>query len=313
MMLRLVNDSLDLARIEAGKLQLEDAALDLQALTREVAALAQPLAQAKGLSCDLQIDADAPRWVRGDAVRIKQILLNLVNNATKFTEHGSVGVALQRGVDGAAHLSVRDSGPGIAESTKARLFQRFEQADGPQRHSGSGLGLAICRELVARMGGAIALDSTPGVGSTFRVSLPLAEIAPPEKVENAASPPATARHVLLVEDDATVAAVISGLLQAQGHRVTHAVHGLAALAELESAAFDVALIDLDLPGIDGLALARLLRTREEKSGKMRIALIGISARSAGNEEALCLAAGMDAFLRKPVTGEMLAAVLATAL
>ncbi len=313
MMLRLVNDSLDLARIEAGKLQLEDAALDLQALTREVAALAQPLAQAKGLSCDLQIDADAPRWVRGDAVRIKQILLNLVNNATKFTEHGSVGVALQRGVDGAAQLSVRDSGPGIAESTKARLFQRFEQADGPQRHSGSGLGLAICRELVARMGGAIALDSTPGVGSTFRVSLPLAEIAPPEKVENAASPPATARHVLLVEDDATVAAVISGLLQAQGHRVTHAVHGLAALAELESAAFDVALIDLDLPGIDGLALARLLRTREEKSGKMRIALIGISARSAGNEEALCLAAGMDAFLRKPVTGEMLAAVLATAL
>ncbi len=315
MMLRLVNDSLDLARIEAGKLQLEDSALDLHALTREVAALAQPLAQAKGLLCTLDIAADSPQHVSGDAVRIKQILLNLVNNAIKFTERGSVAIALERGANGNVQFSVRDSGPGIAESTKARLFQRFEQAEGAQRHGGSGLGLAICRELVARMGGTIDLDSVPGAGSTFRVLLPLAEIAPAEKVENAASTSAeiVPRRILLVEDDATVAAVISGLLRAQGHHIVHAAHGLAALAELESADYDIALIDLDLPGIDGLALARLLRAREANSGKVRLPLVGISARSVGDEEALCVAAGMDAFLRKPVTGEMLAAALAKAL
>ena len=314
-MLRLVNDSLDLARIEAGKLELEDAAVDLHALLREVVALTLPLAQAKSLSCDLRIADAAPRHVHGDALRIKQILLNLMNNAIKFTERGGVVVALERGADDAVQFSVSDSGPGIAEATRLRLFQRFEQADGPQRQGGSGLGLAICRELVARMGGQIALDSAPGSGSTFRVSLPLPAIAESEHVENAAIPPGAvavvaSRTILLVEDDVIVAAVIVGLLQAQGHSVTHARHGLAAMAELESANCDIALIDLDLPGIDGLALARMLRTLEARSGKSRLPLIGISARSVGNEEALCLAAGMQAFLRKPVTGEMLAAAIA---
>jgi signal transduction histidine kinase/ligand-binding sensor domain-containing protein/ActR/RegA family two-component response regulator len=314
MMLRLINDSLDLARIEAGKLELEDTAVDLRVLLGEIAALAQPLAQAKGLDCSVRIAADAPRWVRGDAVRIKQILLNLVNNAIKFTERGSVAIALERGANGAAQFSVRDSGPGIPESTKARLFQRFEQAEGAQRHGGSGLGLAICRELVTLMGGDIALDSTPGVGSTFRVTIPLAEIATTVadgRVENADSvaQASVALDILLVEDDATVAAVIAGLLDAQGHRVRHAAHGLAALSELETANYDAALIDLDLPGIDGLALARMLRAREAKSGKARMPLIAVSARSVGDEEALCLAAGMDAFLRKPVTGAMLAEVI----
>jgi len=316
MMLRLVNDSLDLARIEAGKLQLEDSAVDLHALVREVTALTLPLAQAKGLHCDLRVADDAPHWVRGDGLRIKQILLNLVNNAIKFTEHGNVAVALERDADHAVKLSVCDSGPGIAEATRMRLFQRFEQADGAQRQGSSGLGLAICRELVTRMGGQIALDSVAGKGSTFRVTLPLPEItgATAEVVTNL-SPWTTAvaaapRSILLVEDDTTVAAVIGGLLQAQGHRVAHAPHGLAALAELESTACDLAMVDLDLPGIDGLTLAGMLRTREVQSGKVRMPLIGVSARSVGDEEALCLAAGMDAFLRKPVTGAMLAAVVA---
>ena len=314
MMLRLVNDSLDLARIEAGKLQLEDAVVDLHSLLGEIAALAGPLAQAKGLAWEVRVAENAPQRVRGDGVRIKQILLNLVNNAIKFTEHGGVVVALQRGAADAVQFSVSDSGPGIAEATRIRLFQRFEQAEGPQHHGGSGLGLAICRELVARMGGEIGLDSTPRQGSTFQVTLPLVESIAVENVENAPSPAAAAaatpRSILLVEDDAVVAEVIVSLLQAQGHGVVHARHGLAAMAELETAACDIALIDLDLPGIDGLALARLLRTREEKSAKSRLPLIGISARCVGDEEAQCLAAGMDAFLRKPVTGQMLAAAIA---
>ena len=312
MMLRMVNDSLDLARIEAGHLELEDAPLDLHALVGEVAALVRPLAERKDLAFDCKIESDAPRYVRGDAVRIKQVFLNLANNAIKFTDRGSVAQALARDTNGAAVFSVRDTGPGIAESTRTRLFQRFEQVQGMQRrHGGSGLGLAICQELVARMGGEIALASEEGVGSTFRVVLPLHEDVEKDKSIKAAdvaqAQAATARslNVLLVEDDATVAAVIAGLLDAQGHRVRRVEHGLAALAEIDSAPFDLALLDLDLPGLDGLALARALRAREAQTGSPRLPLIGISARSAGNEEALCLGAGMDAFLRKPITGAAL--------
>jgi signal transduction histidine kinase/CheY-like chemotaxis protein/sugar lactone lactonase YvrE len=312
-LLRLVNDSLDLARIEAGKLELEDAPFDLHALLREVAALESPLAAAKGLAFDLRLAADAPRHVRGDAVRVQQVVLNLVNNAIKFTERGAVALELARGAGGAAELRVRDSGPGLSEAMQAQLFRRFAQGAGAPRRGGSGLGLAICRELVARMGGTIALDSQLGLGSTFRVTLPLpaidadraAEAATAPRPASSADAPRPAR-ILLVEDDATVAAVIAGLLRAQGHEVRRVGDGLAALAETALAAFDAALIDLDLPGVDGLALARLLRDREARDGRPRLPLVGISARSVGDEEALCRAAGMDAFLRKPLDGETLA-------
>jgi CheY-like chemotaxis protein len=257
-----------------------------------------------------------PRNVRGDAVRIKQILLNLVNNAIKFTERGVVSLTVAPASDSAMQFNVSDSGPGIAETTRARLFQRFEQADGAQRHGGSGLGLAICRELVARMDGTIVLNSTPGVGSTFGVTLQLPQIDAAKNETASASPlprggenTTEPYRVLLVEDDATVAEVISGLLRAYGYGVGHVAHGLAALAELDAAHYDLALIDLDLPGVDGLALARMLRAREAQSEKVRIPLVGISARSVGDEESLCVAAGMDAFLRKPVSGVTLAAVI----
>ncbi len=318
MMLRLVNDSLDLARIEAGKLELEDEPFDLRKLIAGTAAIAGPLAHNKGLEWRIALAPDAPRFVRGDQVRVKQILLNLLNNAIKFTERGSVTLDLARGPGGATQLRVSDSGPGIAESMHARLFQRFEQADGAQRHGGSGLGLAICRELVACMGGEISLDSGPGKGSTFCVNLPLPEVAAGDvsaegvPFDFSAGTEARTRplHILLVEDDPTVAEVVTRLLALQGHSVRHAAQGLAALTEFDAARYDIALIDLDLPGVDGLSLARMLRAREARTGAGRMALIGISARSAGDEESLCLAAGMDAFLRKPVTGEMLASAIA---
>jgi signal transduction histidine kinase/CheY-like chemotaxis protein/streptogramin lyase len=324
MMLRLVNDSLDLARIEAGKLELEEAPFDLRALLAEISSVAQPMARSKSLEWVCNTGTDIAPCLRGDAVRIKQVLLNLVNNAIKFTEHGGVTLDARRAPDGGVLFVISDTGPGIAESTRARLFQRFEQADGAQRYGGSGLGLAICRELVARMGGSIELDSQTGRGSTFRVQLPLAEASEEEMRARARTAPeevasvrrldqgGTPRRILLVEDDATVAEVITGLLQMQGHRVVHVAQGLAALTEFEAGQHDLALIDLDLPGVDGLALARMLRTREAQSGKVRMPLIGISARSAGNEEALCLAAGMDAFLRKPLTGAVLARALGAA-
>jgi signal transduction histidine kinase/CheY-like chemotaxis protein/sugar lactone lactonase YvrE len=318
MMLRLVNDSLDLARIEAGKLELEDAPLDLHALIGEIASLAQTLVQAKGLTFRYAIASNAPRHVHGDAVRFKQIVLNLVNNAIKFTESGCVAIELARAAGGQVEVSVSDTGPGIAEATRLRLFQRFEQVQGTQqRFGGSGLGLAICRELVALMGGEIRLDSQVGQGSTFIVILPLREVdvdADRSSLRTDMAPvaePSEGLHILLVEDDATVALVVIGLLEAQGHRVRHVVNGLAALIEIEAADYEAALLDLDLPGIDGLTLARMLRANEQRRSLPRMPLIGVSARSIGDEEALCLAAGMDAFLRKPLSGAVLAEALKT--
>src|SRR6185312_5647330 len=161
--------------------------------------------------------------------------LNLANNALKFTEQGHVTLHAARTADG-LQFSISDTGPGIPEASQARLFQRFEQADSPQRRAGSGLGLAICRELVDMMGGSIELESRVGHGSTFRVRLPLAE--PVESAPLAAPIAGGSYRLLLVEDDTIVAAVIRGLLEREGHRLVHVVNGLAALAELAHAEFD---------------------------------------------------------------------------
>ncbi|MEO8780007.1 MAG: ATP-binding protein [Rhodanobacter sp.] len=305
MLLKLLNDALDLARIEAGKLELEPAPFHPRQLLEDVAQLEQGLAYGKGLRFVLELADDLPEHVVGDAVRIKQVLLNLANNALKFTTAGQVTLRATRTADG-LQFSVSDTGPGIPEASQVRLFQRFEQADSPQRRAGSGLGLAICRELVDMMGGSIELESRVGHGSTFRVRLPLAEPA----TTVAAPVVADGRHyrLLLVEDDPIVAAVIRGLLEREGHRLVHVVNGLAALAELAHASFDAVLMDLDLPGVDGFQVARLIRQHE--SADEHLPIIAVTARSGGRDEALAREAGMNGLLRKPVSGEQLVTALA---
>jgi signal transduction histidine kinase/streptogramin lyase/ActR/RegA family two-component response regulator len=308
MLLKLLNDALDLARIEAGRFNLEPAPFDPRQLVDDVAQLQLGHAQAKRLGFQVELADDLPSRVVGDAVRIKQVLLNLTHNALKFTEYGSVRLCAERCGDGLV-FSITDTGPGIPEAAQARLFQRFEQVDGPQRRAGSGLGLAICRELVGMMGGSIELQSRLAQGTTFRVRLPLR--AP----EGAAGSSGLAHasvgrtlHLLLVEDDAIVAAVIRGQLERQRHRVCYVANGLGALAELEQSRFDALLLDLDLPGVDGFQIARLIRQREEPG--QRLPIIAVTARSGGDEEARTREAGMDAFLRKPFSGEDLAELFA---
>lgn len=321
LLMRVVNDSLDLARIEAGKLALEARAFSPGALIAEVATICQGVAEKKSLSLSVNVDPDVPPRVCGDPLRVKQVLLNLVGNALKFTENGRVVIGLAPEAGGRLRCRVEDSGPGMSADIRERVFQRFEQSAGVTgRFGGSGLGLAICRELVELMGGEIRVNSQLGRGSEFIVDLPLPALA--EREFDAESgdangprsgwtpaPPSTSSagrslDILLVEDDETVAKVIVGLLDHVGHRCFHAANGLIALAELSRARFDVALIDLDLPGIDGLRLARMLRVRRDPSG-WSLPLIAVTARAGGNEEAQVRAAGMDGFLRKPLIAERL--------
>ena len=310
MLLKLLNDALDLVRIDAGRLELEPAPFDPRQLVEDVAQLEQGQAWSKGLRFVVEIADDLPAQAIGDAVRVKQVLLNLANNALKFTAHGSVTLRAARGGD-ALLFSVIDTGPGIPEGSQARLFQRFEQEESPQRRAGSGLGLAICRELVEMMGGSIELQSRLGHGSSFLVRLPLIEVG--HAADEQASPSPADEHplrLLLVEDDPIVAAVITGLLQQQGHAACHVANGLLALAELERNRYDAVLLDLDLPGVDGFQVARLIRQRE--AGK-HLPIVAVTARSGETDEAHAREAGMDGFLRKPLSGEQLAAMLARVL
>ncbi|WP_147652497.1 hybrid sensor histidine kinase/response regulator [Vulcaniibacterium gelatinicum] len=304
-LLRLVDDALDLARIEAGRLELRDTPFDLAALVAEVVALKAPLAQARGLRFEHALAADVPCWLRGDAVRVRQILLNLLGNAVKFTERGHVRLAVGRALQG-VRFEVADTGPGLDEAQRARLFRRFAQADGAHTHArygGSGLGLAICQELAGAMGGCIAVDSAPGQGTRFTVELPLAEAAPvaasPAQAPRVAVAPGVT--LLLVEDDPIVADTLAGLLRAQGHTVAHAPHALAALAAVATQRFDLVLLDLDLPGMDGLALARELRAQG-----CTAPLLAITARADPDAEPQARAAGCAGFLRKPMTNAILA-------
>ena len=312
-LLRLVNDALDLARIEAGKLELANADFALRPLLDEVAGLMAPVAERKGLAFVDAMAAGVPAALHGDRTRIQQILLNLLGNAIKFTEAGHVSLETDALAPRGIRFVVADTGPGLSLEQQSRLFRRFEQAEGARtasRYGGSGLGLAISQELAAAMGGRIVVESEPGRGTRFIVELPLAH-ADSAVADTTSTPPlAPARdnglRLLLVEDDPIVAEVMQGLLREQGHAVTHAAHGLAALSEIATQRFDAALLDLDLPGLDGLALACMLRAQ----GFMA-PLLAVTARSDADAEAQARAAGFDDFLRKPVSGAMLAQALAT--
>lgn len=314
-LLQLVNDSLDLARIEAGRLELDNQPFELAPLLDEVASLIAPVVRKRGLLFVHERRPSMPVRVTGDAMRLRQILMNLLGNAAKFTEHGQVGLGVELLPEGAGiRLEVSDTGPGITAEQQARLFRRFEQAEGPHtasRYGGSGLGLAICQELAAAMGGNIRIDSRLGAGARFIVELPLPWTPLEDGRDAPARPPGGGPEgslcILLVEDDPTVADVIAGLLRTRGHQVVHALHGLAALGEVAAGSFDIGLLDLDLPALDGLALAAQLRGQGH-----HFPLVAVTARSDGAAEQQARAAGFDGFLRKPVTGEMLVAAIAAA-
>jgi two-component system, sensor histidine kinase len=310
-LINIVNDILDFSKIEAGKLSLEHHPLEPAILAQEVMTLLEPQAQAKGLAFSLAIAPDCPPWVLGDASRIRQVLFNLIGNALKFTSVGSVTVGLERSGEHLAFV-IRDTGIGIAEEDISKLFHRFSQIDSARnrRFGGTGLGLAISHRLAIAMRGTIQVTSTPGAGSTFTFSFP-AEIADSGSRRAQATPIATLcqpLRILLADDNPVNLVVAKAMLTKMQHTVTTVDNGIQAIASWQSGTFDLILMDMQMPEMDGLEATRVIRSQEPVGA--RIPIIALTANALGEDRDACLAAGMDQVLAKPVTAAVVGAALA---
>jgi signal transduction histidine kinase/FixJ family two-component response regulator/HPt (histidine-containing phosphotransfer) domain-containing protein len=338
-LLSLLNDLLDFSKIEAGKLALDSASFDVGEVLADAVAVFAPSAQQKSLRLESWIDPSVPRQLIGDPYRLRQVLLNLVSNAVKFTDKGKVVVTVEAVAEEARSASeadtatslalrasdqvllrfcVRDTGIGIAADKLASIFDPFEQADRSttRTHGGTGLGLPISARLVEMMGGQIRVDSLSGQGSTFAVTIPFRVETPGPAVP--VSPPDAGTvivgpgrnlHVLVVEDNAVNRQVLTLLLEKAGHRVSLAGNGREALEALHREPFDLVLMDLQMPEMDGLRATRLLRAHEKAVGG-HVPVVAVTANALQGERQRCLAAGMDDYLSKPIRSADLFAVIA---
>ena len=304
-LLGILNDILDLSKIEAGKLELETAPFDLEAVTRSVHDAFSASAQDKGLGYGLDFDDGARGVYDGDAARVRQVLGNLISNSLKFTESGTVTVAVAAHEAGVRFV-VRDTGAGVAADRLEHLFSKFVQADSSttRRYGGTGLGLAICRELCEAMGGTVSVESVLGDGSAFTVDLPLTRSAP--HTARAAAPdagataPAARLKVLAAEDNATNQLVLRTLLEQIGIAPTIVDNGEAAVEAWHAGDFDLILMDVQMPHMDGPSAARRIRARERETGRAPIPIIALTANAMHHQVAEYLAAGMDSFVAKPI-------------
>ncbi len=341
---RLLSDVLDLARIEASSFDLAPEPVEMDAFMRGVATLFQWRARDKGLGFAWSAQPGLEGRRLADEVRLRQILSNLLSNAVKFTEAGRIDLLLAQGEGDEVVIEVSDTGIGFGEEAASRLFERFEQADGSitRRYGGTGLGLAISRSLAERMGGALTARSRPGEGSTFRLSLPLprapaaappaaqntaparaalcapAPHAPPTAPVRAAAPaprPAspTGPRVLLAEDHPVNRRVVELILDAAGVDLTSVENGEQALEALAVDRFDLVLMDMQMPVMDGLTAIRLLREREAAAGGARTPVVALTANAMPEHVAASAEAGADAHLSKPISAERLLAAVRTAL
>jgi TMAO reductase system sensor TorS len=329
-LLEIINDILDFSKIEAGKLELEHIEFALREIIQETIEILVLRARAKGLELRCEIDPSVPAAVRGDPVRLRQVLINLAGNAIKFTEAGEVVVRVAAlALDGSLRFEVSDTGIGIAAEAQTQIFSAFTQADSftTRKYGGTGLGLAICRQLVALMGGVIGVASEQNRGSTFWFEIRMEPVAAPAVLAVPAVRPAVARLpaaaaatgvpsatgsvgplILVVEDNAVNREVAAGMLENLGYRSEAAVNGLLALEAVAETTYAAVLMDCQMPVMDGLTATQEIRRREPGSGG-RMPIIALTANAMEANRERCLAAGMDDFLPKPFTQVQLAAVL----
>jgi signal transduction histidine kinase/ActR/RegA family two-component response regulator len=322
-LLIVVNDILDFSKIEAGRLELDSVEFDLAELLREAVAPLEAYARKKGLALGQGLAANVPTHLLGDPGRLRQVLQNLAANAVKFTETGSVeivaedaGVSISPDMPGGVpsgpppagmcrvHFQIRDTGIGIAAEKQALIFEPFRQADGSttRRYGGTGLGLSICQRLVALMGGRIWVESQLGAGSTFHFTIIAASAAPPAR--QVAPPPETgssplAIHVLLVEDNMVNQKLARRIMENAGYTVVGAMDGREAVEACAAQHFDLVLMDLQMPHMDGFEATAELRRREAISGG-HLPIIALTANAMPGDRERCLAAGMDGYVSKPM-------------
>ncbi|MEZ5681611.1 MAG: ATP-binding protein [Erythrobacter sp.] len=317
-MMVLLNDILDISKIESGKLVTTREPVEVEQLARDCVELHSEQAGRKGLAIELRCEGDLPRRIVSDGLRLRQILLNLVGNAVKFTEAGAIEVFVMREGDKLA-FSVEDSGIGIDAARMEVIFDPFVQAEGDttRRYGGTGLGLSISRQLAQLLGGSLSVDSMPGIGSRFSLRIPIVE---PEELpacdegDSAADPPAPPRgRVLLAEDHDVNRMLVTAMLEELGQEVALAPDGVAAIdavfaAQPEGALFDLVLMDIQMPGCDGYAASRTIRAGGITADDMPI--VALTANAYPEDIAAALDAGMQAHLAKPLVFEDLAAALA---
>jgi signal transduction histidine kinase/DNA-binding response OmpR family regulator len=303
-LLAILNDILDISQLESGKLQVQPETMELPLLLAQVEALMRVQAQSKGLALNVQLEPDVPRWVHADATRLKQILFNLLSNAVKFSESGSVGLRVASGFGGRVIFAVSDTGVGMDGNTLGRLFQRFMRADESpsRRQGGTGLGLEISRDLARLMGGDITVQSEIGRGSVFTVALPLPAAAPPTPAQLAPETIAATRtpgplRVLVAEDHPVNRAYLEAVLDKLGHEAVFKEDGDGAVRAMQQQEFDIVLMDLHMPGMDGFAAARAIRSMPPPRG--RVPIIALTADAFQASRDLARQAGMDGFLTKP--------------
>ncbi len=332
LLLALINGVLDFARLQASGLELTQAVFQPEALIRQASKLLAHSASSKGLLLDVNIEESVPPLLIGDEDRIRQILINLVSNAIKFTSEGRVTITAEAVNAAETHtvtlvLNVHDTGIGIPEDKQDLLFRRFSQVDGSvtRAFGGSGLGLAICRELATLMGGTVSLTSAAGQGATFRVELPL-EVAPSsarvrvadktgvvEPGTPAAGPHGRALRVLLAEDVRSNQIFVEAVLARKGIAVTSVDNGQEALNAMKAGAYDLVFMDMHMPIMDGLTATRLIRAWEHRHSRQQTPIIALTASGYRDDEVACREAGMDGYLLKPFSPETLEQTIAEAM
>jgi PAS domain S-box-containing protein len=314
-LMRIINDLLDFSKIEAGHLSLEEIDFDLDTLLKDVLALYRPRADVKKLGLRLEEIGTLPRWVRGDPLRLRQILLNLLDNAIKFTATGEIVLRAEAAADEVIQFAVRDTGIGIPSDVREHIFLAFAQADGTvsRKFGGTGLGLAICRQLTELMGGELLLDSAPGQGSIFSLSLRLPPGQQPNRRQNDTRPDDSLRfpgaRVLVAEDNPVNQKLVCFMLEDFGIEVLLADDGKIAYELLDREPVDLVLMDCQMPEWDGLTTTRAIREREHEKGLPHLPILALSANASPGFEESCHAAGLDAYLSKPLREEALIAAL----
>ncbi len=312
-MMRLLNDILDLSKVEAGRLELAPEPYSPRQLLDEVARVFEAGAKQKHLELRTEIAPNVPPMLIGDPHRMRQVLMNLTGNAIKFTNRGSVTLAMAA-VGGKLRVEVADTGIGIAPEAREIIFQPFRQADESttRQYGGTGLGLTISSRLVRMMGGEVDVRSEPGRGSTFTFEVPLIPAQdPPAPSEAATAGPGPMRplRILLADDYEINQKLIRAMLRKDGHEILAVSDGARAVTAAGDASFDVVLMDVQMPGMDGYQATAAIRAQESGSGR-RVPIVALTAHAMQGDRERCLAAGMDEYLAKPLTREGLRAVLA---